>query len=174
MSDSASRLPARASLEQLQKQAKELLRQYRAGESTAIERFRTASPRPDDPELPQEATLAGAQFAIAREYGFESWAKLKHHVAALRPSGVEPFERLANDLAAAYSSADRNAVRQVNSDHGTSFGSDFHELQEMHRCLTTWFASGSRTPDLALADAQQMVAHSYGFESWAAFAASVS
>jgi len=35
MSDSAPRLPAHPSLEQLHKQAKELLRQYRAGEQTA-------------------------------------------------------------------------------------------------------------------------------------------
>ena len=34
MSDSAPHLPARPSLEQLRKQAKELLRQYRAGEQT--------------------------------------------------------------------------------------------------------------------------------------------
>ena len=35
MSDPASRLPARPSLEQLRKQAKDLLRQYRAGDADA-------------------------------------------------------------------------------------------------------------------------------------------
>ncbi len=35
MSDSAPHLPALPSLEELRKQAKELLRQYRAGEQTA-------------------------------------------------------------------------------------------------------------------------------------------
>ena len=37
MSDSSSRLPARPSLEQLQKQARELLKQHRAGETAALE-----------------------------------------------------------------------------------------------------------------------------------------
>jgi hypothetical protein len=60
MPDSVCSLPARPSLEHLQKQAKDLLRQFRADSPTA--------------------TLAEAQFVLAREYGFESWAKLKHHV----------------------------------------------------------------------------------------------
>lgn len=63
MPDSARRLPARPSLEQLQKQAKDLLRQFRADRSAA--------------------TLAEAQFALAREYGFDTWACLKHHVEAM-------------------------------------------------------------------------------------------
>ena len=83
MSDSsgpAPRLPARPSLEQLHKQAKDLLRLYQAGDSAAVERFRDGA-----------ATLANAQFVIAREYGFESWAKLKHHVEGLHPPALEPF-----------------------------------------------------------------------------------
>ncbi|MDR3703537.1 MAG: hypothetical protein P4L56_28065 [Candidatus Sulfopaludibacter sp.] len=63
MPDSARRLPARPSLEQLQKQAKDLLRQYRADSATA--------------------TLAEAQLVLAREYGFATWARLKHHVEAI-------------------------------------------------------------------------------------------
>jgi hypothetical protein len=85
MSDSPSRLPARPSLEQLQKQAKELLRQYRAGDSAALERFRAVRSG--------RVTLAGAQFVLAREYGFESWAKLKHYVETAEPPASQqlPF-----------------------------------------------------------------------------------
>jgi hypothetical protein len=172
MPASASPLPARPSLEQLHKQAKELLRGYRAGESAPLERFRAASPRPGDPALPHDVALADAQFVIAREYGFESWAKLKHHIEAMRPSGVGHYEGLAKDLAAAYTSGDAVAIREVNWNYGTSFAWD-HEPLEMQRRLTTWFASDTRTADLALADAQHLVAHSYGFESWAKFAGSV-
>ena len=42
MPDSAPRLPARASLEQLRKQAKELLRAIRAGEADAARRVAAA------------------------------------------------------------------------------------------------------------------------------------
>ena len=55
-------LPENPNLEHLKNQAKELLRELRGGEAGA------------------NAKLAEAQFAIAREYGFASWTKLKEHV----------------------------------------------------------------------------------------------
>lgn len=163
MSGSSSRLPARPSLEQLKTQAKELLRQYSLDLGPAVERFR---------DTKQPVTLADAQFVLAREYGFESWAKLKHHVEALRPYGMEQFQRLAADLAEAYSVGDALAVREINWNYGTEFAWD-HDPVEMQRRLTTWFASENRTADLAFADAQGIVAHSYGFETWTQFVRSV-
>jgi ankyrin repeat protein len=59
------RLPERPSLEQLRKQAKEHLDTLRAADSSA--------------------TLSAAQHALAREYGFESWPALVHHVESLQP-----------------------------------------------------------------------------------------
>jgi predicted enzyme related to lactoylglutathione lyase len=70
MPEPTSGLPARPSLEQLRKQAKERLLALRA----------------DDPA----AKLADAQFLIAREYGFESWPRLVHHVSAVDPAASEP------------------------------------------------------------------------------------
>jgi ankyrin repeat protein len=60
------RLPERPSLEQLRKQAKEYLDTLRSG----------------DPSV----TLSAAQHALAREYGFESWPMLVHHVEAMQPA----------------------------------------------------------------------------------------
>jgi ankyrin repeat protein len=59
------RLPERPSLEQLRKQAKEHLDTQRAA----------------DPSV----TLAAAQHALAREYGFDTWPKLVHHVESMQP-----------------------------------------------------------------------------------------
>src|SRR5438876_5468394 len=101
-----ARLPAHPSLEQAQKQAKELLRQRRAGDPAALARFRSASPRGDAPE---RITLADAQFVIARESGFETWALLKCHIHALRPPGLEQYERLARTIADAYMRGDKTA-----------------------------------------------------------------
>jgi uncharacterized glyoxalase superfamily protein PhnB len=70
MSEHAPQLPARPSLEQLRKLAKERLATLRAGDSAA--------------------KLADAQFLVAREYGFESWPKLVAHVAAVDPRESEP------------------------------------------------------------------------------------
>ncbi len=69
-------LPARASLEQLKKQAKELLAAVASGQSAAlalVHRYERS------PNLPHFA-LHEAQRVLARSYGFASWAKLKEHV----------------------------------------------------------------------------------------------
>lgn len=64
-------LPARPDLDQLRHQAKDLLRAAKSGESEALARMRAVSDR---------LTLASAQLAVAREYGFASWPKLKTEV----------------------------------------------------------------------------------------------
>ena len=53
-------LPVRPSLEWLKKTAKDELKRLRAAEPGAV--------------------LAEAQLALARDYGFDSWRKLKRHV----------------------------------------------------------------------------------------------
>jgi hypothetical protein len=153
MPDSPSKLPARPSLEQLSKQAKDLLRKCRAGESNALQ---------------PGATLADAQFAVARQYGFGTWAKLKQHIASIRPEGLKQFEQLAQALADAYSSGDSNAIRNINWKYGTSFVWE-HKAGDMQRHLPQWFAADNRTPELALSDAQNIVANSYGFGNWSGF-----
>src|SRR5689334_15961383 len=173
MSDTIRRFPPRPSLEQLRKQAKELLRHYNSGDSAAQERFGSIIPRLIDSARSADATLSDAQFIIAREHGFESWAKLASHVEAVRSSGrLDQFEQLARHLAVAYATGNPMAIREINWEHGTSFVWD-REPEKMQRRLINWFASESRTEDLARADARAIVAHSYGFESWEAFSESV-
>jgi hypothetical protein len=69
-------LPARPNLDHLKNQAKDLLNDFRRGNLTAIERLHSLA------SLSSSAPpkLADAQHAVAREYGFETWAKLKEHV----------------------------------------------------------------------------------------------
>ena len=61
-------LPARPSLNHLRREARDLLRAAQAGDSAAAGRIAAVSAAP---------TLGGAQLAVAREYGFASWARLK-------------------------------------------------------------------------------------------------
>jgi ankyrin repeat protein len=61
-------LPPRPDLGQLRRQAKDLLRAARAGDPAAAGRIRSVS---------SQVTLASAQLAVAREYGFASWPSLK-------------------------------------------------------------------------------------------------
>lgn len=74
MPDPGRSLPPHPSPQQQRKQAKELLRDLRAGSEAALARFRRHLP--DKPRL----TLADAQFVLAREHGFASWAALNAHI----------------------------------------------------------------------------------------------
>lgn len=81
-------LPARPNLEQLRKQAKDLLKSARAGDPAALRRWRenlTASG-------PGQLSLADAQCVIAREHGFATWARLKDHVHAILLETRDPLE----------------------------------------------------------------------------------
>jgi hypothetical protein len=99
MPDSARHLPPRPSLEQLRKQAKELLRDYRTGDAAAAGRFHAVNSRFAEPGRSDEVSLADAQFILAREYGFEHWPKLVRHVESISPSDrLHPYERLVEDI----------------------------------------------------------------------------
>src|SRR5262245_52316175 len=83
-------LPARPDLAQLRRQAKDLLGAARAGDAVAVERIRAVSER---------LTLASAQLALAREYGFASWARLKTEVVRREILDERDVDRLAALLA---------------------------------------------------------------------------
>lgn len=70
------RLPAQPSLEQLRKQARELLDQYHAGDPAAVAEVRRFERQPD----PEAFALHDAQRVLARAYGYDSWSKLKAFV----------------------------------------------------------------------------------------------
>src|ERR1700760_1899998 len=70
-------LPSGANLDQLKKQAKELLKSLKAADSDAKNCLGENAPN-------QVVSLHDAQRVIAREYGFASWTKLKQHVDALQ------------------------------------------------------------------------------------------
>jgi ankyrin repeat protein len=69
-------LPARPNLEQLKKQAKDLLDAYRAGDASAAAEVRKYERAPETAFL----ALHDAQRVLARAYGFPSWSKLRAHV----------------------------------------------------------------------------------------------
>jgi ankyrin repeat protein len=68
-------LPASPNLEHLKKQAKALLRAFAAKDPKAVKKFSAL-------KLKAAPKLSHAQQIIAREYGFDSWTKLKNHVGA--------------------------------------------------------------------------------------------
>ncbi len=65
--------PVRPNLDQLKRQAKDLLRSIRWGDSSAAAELQKHHPKRVEPE---QAKLADAQLALARSYGLRSWPRL--------------------------------------------------------------------------------------------------
>jgi ankyrin repeat protein len=83
-----ARLPDDPSLEQLRRQAKDLRDLSRAGLQGALDLVGA-----HHPDGPHAVTLAGAQFVVARHYGFSSWAALRQHVTT-----IERYRRVPDEL----------------------------------------------------------------------------
>jgi hypothetical protein len=78
-----SELPGRPNLDQLRRQARELLRAAADGEPSALTRIRAVAER---------LSLSAAQLVVAREHGFASWpalrAEVERRLAELPPPGA--------------------------------------------------------------------------------------
>ncbi len=83
-------LPENPNLQHLKYQAKDLLKGHDAHNAAVAQRIREFHPRwakATDPAIfAGKLTLSDAQLAIAREYGYPSWAKLKRRVEHPKPS----------------------------------------------------------------------------------------
>jgi hypothetical protein len=83
-----SALPPKPSVERLKKQAKDLLRAHRAGDTSCcgvLRRLKQFEGRPDKEILAGKVSLLAVQYALAMEYGFEGWGDLTSHVESARP-----------------------------------------------------------------------------------------
>lgn len=82
-----SQLPSRADFGHLRKQARDLQKAHRDGNASCaavlglLHRF---DGKDTGAILAADISLAQIQFALAMDYGFESWAALKRHVADIR------------------------------------------------------------------------------------------
>jgi ankyrin repeat protein len=98
----AKQLPARPSLEQYRKQAKELFKARTTSEGAG--RFKKFHPRltkfTETNIAKAELSLSDAQWVIAREHAFESWPKFASHIQELvrANSPVSKFELAADAI----------------------------------------------------------------------------
>ncbi|MDQ2789571.1 MAG: hypothetical protein M3Y73_07645 [Actinomycetota bacterium] len=83
-------LPSRPDLGQLRRQAKELLRAAQRDDTRAVARLHAVS---------DHLILSSALLAVAREYGFASWAKLKAEVTRREILDTRDVTRLTALLA---------------------------------------------------------------------------
>jgi ankyrin repeat protein len=99
----APQLPERPDLEQLKRQAKDLLRDAKTRNGDALARFRKlpAYARQSDDAIAESAALHDAHSVIARELGFASWKELVERVEELTlefGAAVDQFIRAATEV----------------------------------------------------------------------------
>ncbi len=114
------RLPAQPNLEQLRKQAKELLEKYRAGDAAATAEVEAFERKPDAATF----ALNDAQRVLARAYGYANWPKLKAFVDGTN----------VRELGAAVQRSDFERVRALLHARPELIGMDMAENDE-HRAL---------------------------------------
>ena len=121
-------LPPRPSLEHLRKQAKDLLKAYRAAHPRALARFRQSQPRlagaSDDHLERLSISLRDAQRVVAAEYGFASWPHMLREVHL-----KEMIDMLEVTV-------DRVAVVPESQQHVLLLKND-----EVSRCLPIWIGA---------------------------------
>ncbi len=97
-------LPVRPHIEHLKKQAKDLLRDQRAGDRRLCPTLKACLPRlaqrTDDEVLATDITLHDAQHVVAQQYGFSSWTALRESLeiaksaSAPQKQAVPRFDQL--------------------------------------------------------------------------------
>jgi len=125
------RMQAHPDLEQLKRQAKELLRGFAAGEAKASAEVRAHY----SGAAASDFALHHAQLVLARSYGFESWPKLKAYVDGVTVRRLAEAVR-ADDLAAVRSML---RARPEIADLTMSYGDE-------HRAIH--FAVMKRSPEM--------------------------
>ena len=135
-------LPAAPSLEQLRKQAKELVRERKAGS--------------------EPLRLSDAQREVAREYGFASWPRLKAYIERVTTHGaglthafvdeVGYYEDRAEGLLSVVASGLENGIAVVRAHHPALADASDAEIRA-----------------ISSADARLVLAREHGFASWQQF-----
>lgn len=153
-------LPANPCVEQQKKRARELQHACRAGEADALRRIREHHPRCAAGEpVPAPFRLADAQLVIAREYGFASWPRLKHHIETAAEY-QRPFVREASYY------ADRAAG--LVSMHEGGLPQALATIRRRHPRFHDRTDAEIRAARFDLDDARRVYAGEHGFPSWEA------
>ena len=153
MPDRHFELPAHPDLEYYRKQAKHLLRSYEAGDAAA--RDRAAEVLGD--RAAGRFLLSDAQFVLAQEHGFRTWAEFRADIQSQRATGDRPVVRLwaAPGSYASWAAGLLTELRR--GDPGA--------LQRL-RAYVPRYAAATDAATAELRDARLIVARELGFGTW--------
>ena len=153
MPDRHSELPAHPDLEHYRKQAKHLLRSYEAGDAAA--RSRAADVLSD--RAAGRFLLSDAQFVLAQEHGFRTWAEFRADIQSHRATGDRPVVRLWAAPSSYASQADGLLTELRRGDPDA--------LQRV-RANVPRYAAATDASAAELRDARLIIARELGFPTW--------
>ncbi|MEU4835623.1 ankyrin repeat domain-containing protein [Streptosporangium sp. NPDC023615] len=157
MPDRHLELPARPNPEYYRKQAKHLRRAYATGDAAA--EARVADVLGD--RAAERFLLGDAQFVIAQEHGFRTWAEFRAHIDSRGTTEDRPVSRLSGIMPGAYASmADALLAELRRNDPGA-----LRRLRAyVPRHATATAASAASAAELR--DARLIIARELGFPTW--------
>ena len=154
MSDRHFELPAHPNLEYYRKQAKHLQRTYETGDAAA--RARVADVLGD--RAAGRFLLSDAQFVLAQEHGFRTWAEFRAHVQSQSTTGDRPVSRRTLIGSSTYASiADALLTDLRRNEPGA--------LQRL-RAYVPRHAAATDASAAELRDARLIIARELGFPTW--------
>jgi hypothetical protein len=149
-------ITASTTLDNLRHEAKRWLKALRANDSEAHARLRRAYPN-----APSPPTLRDMQRALALEFDLPGWTALKQRLA------ISQYELLANDMVAAYATGDAEAMQRINRHYEQSATVEdlratvWRLMEKVRRAKGAAHAFG-------IAEAQELIARTSGFNNWIA------
>jgi hypothetical protein len=148
------RITPQTTLENLKKEAKRRLKKLRAQDASA------------------NPGLRDVQRALALEYGMPGWTALKQAIESQKLTNVAKYERLAEDMAAVYATADQAALQRINEHYGRS--STVDDLRAtVWRLVYKVRQAGGAAHAFGVAEAREMIARTSGFNNWTALTEAV-
>ena len=154
MPDRHFELPAHPDLEYYRKQAKHLLRSYEAGDAAA--RDRAAEVLGD--RAAGRFLLSDAQFVLAQEHGFRTWAEFRADIQNQRTTGDRPVSRLWGRGSADYASQADSLLTELRR-------GDPDALRRL-RAYVPRYAAATDASAAELRDARLVIARELGFATW--------
>src|SRR5262245_60964033 len=147
-------LPAQPSLEYYRKQAKHLHRAYATGDAAA--EARVADMLGD--RAAERFLLSDAQFVLAQEHGFRTWAEFRAHIQSRSTTDDRPVSRLMGMDPGGYASmADALLTDLRRNDAGA--------LQRL-RAYVPRHTAATDASTAELRDARLIIARQLGFPTW--------
>jgi hypothetical protein len=154
MSDRHFELPPQPNLEYYRKQAKHLQHTYATGDAAA--RARVADVLGD--RAAERFLLSDAQFVLAQEHGFRTWAEFRAHVQSQRTTGDRPASRLSGIGPGTYASLADTLLTDLRRN-------DPAALQRL-RAYVPRYAAATDAASAELRDARLIIARELGFPTW--------